>query len=75
MVNQSTDSSQVVNDYSSPVYLENFMSPEYFTDGFKETFGIITFYLEKLGICFALFLFIKMLIDVIIVVVKAFQVL
>ena len=50
------------------------MSPEYFTDGFKQTFGNITYYLEKLGIYFALFLFIKLLIDVIIVVVKAFQV-
>ena len=35
LVNQNTDSSQVVNDYSSAVYLDKFMSPEYFTDGFK----------------------------------------
>ena len=50
------------------------MSPEYFTDGFNETFGNITYYLEKLGVYLAIFLFIKLLIDVIIVVVKAFQV-
>ena len=50
LVNQNTDSYQVANDYSSPVYLDNFMSPEYFTDGFKQTFGNITYYLEKLGI-------------------------
>ena len=74
MVNQKTDSSQVVNDYSSPVYLDNFMSPEYFTDGFKETFGNITDFLEKLGKYFALFLFIELLIGVIITVLKALQV-
>ena len=74
LVNQNTHSYQVANDCSSPVYVDNFMSLEYFTDGFKETFGNITCHLEKLGICCALFLFIKLLTDVIIVVVKAFQV-
>ena len=74
LVNQNTDSYQVKNDYSSPVYLDNFMSSENFTDGFKQTFRKITFYLENLGIYFALFLLIKLLINVIIVVVKAFQV-
>ena len=50
------------------------MSPEYSTDGFKETFGNITYCLEKLGLYFAMFLFIKLIIDVVIVAVKAFQV-
>ena len=50
------------------------MSPDYSTDGFKETFGNITYYLEKLGYYFALFLFINLIIDVIILVVKPFQV-
>ena len=44
LVNQNTDSYQVANDYSSPMYLDNFMSPENFTDGFKQTFGNITFF-------------------------------
>ena len=50
------------------------MSPEYFTDGFNQTFGNITYYLEKLGIHIALFLYIELLIDVIRVAVEAFQV-
>ena len=50
------------------------MSPEYFTDGIKQTFGKITYYVEKSGIYFALFLYIELLIDVFIVAVKAFQV-
>ena len=49
LVNHNTDSYQVVNGYSSPVYLEHFMSPEYFTDGLKQTFGNIIYYLEKLA--------------------------
>ena len=50
------------------------MSTEFFTDGFKQTFGKINSHFENLGIYLALFVFIKLLIDVIIVVVKALQV-
>ena len=50
------------------------MSTEKITDGFKQTFGIVTYCLEKMSIYFALFLFIKLLIDILIVVVTAFQV-
>ena len=54
------------------IYLDSLLSPAFFTDQFKGTFGIITFYLEKIGVYFACFLCIKFLTDVIVTIIRAF---
>ena len=56
------------------IYLDSLLSPTFFTDQFKGTFGIITFYLEKIGVYFACFLCIKFLTDVIVTIIRAFEI-
>ena len=56
------------------IYLHSLLSPTFFTDQFKGTFGIITFYLEKIGVYFACFLCIKFLTDVIVTIIRAFEI-
>ena len=55
-------------------YLDSLLSPTFFTEQFKGTFGIITLYLEKIGVCFACFLCIKFLTDVIVTIIRAFEI-
>ena len=38
------------------IYLDSLLSPTFFTEQFEGTFGIILFYLEKIGVYFACFL-------------------
>ena len=56
------------------IYLDSLFSPTFFTDQFKGTFGIITFYLEKNGVYFACFFCIKFLTDVIVTIIIAFEI-
>ena len=56
------------------IYLDFLLSPTFFTEQFKGTFGIMTFYLEKIGVYFACFLCIKFLTDVIVTIITAFQI-
>ena len=55
-------------------YLDSLLSPTFFTEQFKGTFGIITFYLEKIGVYFACFLFIKFLTEVFVTIIRAFEI-
>ena len=56
------------------IYLDSLLSPNYFVTQFTGTFGIITYYLEKLGIYFAVFLCIKFILDVITTMLRAFEI-
>ena len=56
------------------IYLDSLLSPTFFTEQFKGTFGIITFYLEKIGVYFACFLWLKFLTDVIVTFIRAFEI-
>ena len=56
------------------IYLDSLLSPTFFTEQFKGTFGIITFYLEKIRNYLACFLCIKFLTDVIVTIIRAFEI-
>ena len=48
------------------------ISPGYFERKFRRTFGTIGYWLEKRGIWLAVFLFVKLIIDVTVTIVRAF---
>ena len=56
------------------IYLDSLLSPTFFTEQVKDTFGIITFYLKKIGVYFACFLCIKFLTDVIVTIIRSFEI-
>ncbi len=56
------------------LYFDNFISPEYWENKFKGTFGVIAFYMEKLALLFSLFLFIKFMMEVVSVIMRAFEI-
>ena len=56
------------------LYFDNFISPEYWENKFKGTFGIIAFYMEKLALLFSMFLLIKFLMEVVSVIMRAFEI-
>ena len=43
--------------------MDNMISPNYFKNQFMDTFGSIAYVLEFCGICFSCFLFIKLIVD------------
>ena len=49
------------------------LSPSFFLDHFKSTFGEIGYYVERAGILFACFMLIKFLIDVVTFILRAFE--
>ena len=55
-------------------FVDNMISPGYFESKFRQTFGTIGYWLEKCGIWFAVFLFIKLIIDVTVTIVRAFEI-
>ena len=46
--------------FNNRMYFDSFLSPDYFTQQFKSAFGSVFYYLEKRGIWFAVFLFLKL---------------
>ena len=63
------------NYYNSrTVYLDSFISPDFFNNRFVETFGKIQYIIERCGIFFAAFLFIKLLIDIVLCLIRAMQI-
>jgi hypothetical protein len=56
------------------IYMDGLMSPNFFLNGFVSTFGKVTYYLEKLGIYFAMFLLIKFLIDTVVVILRSLEI-
>ena len=55
------------------IYLDSLLSPQFFSNSFKRTFGTITYYLEKIGMYFACFLCLKFIIDIVVAIVRAFE--
>ena len=63
------------NYYNSrKIYLDSFISPDFFNSRFFETFGKIQYLVERCGIFLAAFLFIKLLIDIVLCLIRAMQV-
>ena len=50
--------------------LDKMISPEYFKDRFMDTFGPVAYVLEHCGIYFSMFLFFKLIIDVLVMVIR-----
>ena len=63
--------------YSAPrtdFFVDNMISSNYFENEFVPTFGTIDYWLEKCGIWFAIFLFVKLIIDIVVVVVRTLEI-
>ena len=56
------------------VYLDSFISPNFFDNRNIEMFGYTQFILEQCGIYFAAFLFVKFIIQIVVAIVKALQI-
>ena len=54
-------------------FVDNMISPNYFENEFVQTFGTVGYWLEKCGIWFAIFLFIKLIIDIVVVVMRTLE--
>ena len=50
------------------------ISPNYFENEFVEAFGTIGYWPEKCGIWFAIFLFVKLIIDIVVVVMRTLEI-
>ena len=63
--------------YYSPrtdFYVDNMISPGYFKDRFMDTFGPVAYFLEHCGIYFSVFLFFKLIIDAVVMVIRQLQI-
>ena len=63
--------------YNTPrteFYVDKMISPEYFTDRFMDTFGTVAYVLEHCGIYFSVFLFFKLIIDVMVMVIRHLEI-
>ena len=54
--------------------MDHFMTPSFFVDKFKETFGLLGYYIQCLGNFFACFLSVKFLIDVVVIVLRGLEI-
>ena len=70
---QKRGSSILFGPQLSPYYLDNFLSPDFFGLEFISHFGIVCYWLEKLGIFFACFLFLKLILEVLISLYRALE--
>ena len=59
---------------SRTIYLDSFISPDFFINQFVETLGKIQYINERCGIFFAAFLFIKLLNDIVLCLIQAMQI-
>ena len=50
-------------------FVDKMISPGYFKDHFLDTFGSVGYVLEHCGTCFSVFLFIKLIIDMVVIIV------
>ena len=55
-------------------YVDKMISPEYFKDRFMDTFGPVAYFLEHCGIYFSVFLFFKLIIDVVVMVIRHLEI-
>ena len=55
-------------------FADNMISPNYFENKFVPTFGTVGYWLEKCGIWLAKFLFIKLIIDIVVIVMRTLEI-
>ena len=55
-------------------FVDTMISPKYLENKFVRTFGTVGYWLEKCGIWFAIFLFIKLIIDIIVTVMRTLEI-
>ena len=55
-------------------YVDKMISPEYFKDRFMDTFGPVAYVLEHCGIYFSVFLFFKLILDVVVMVIRHLEI-
>ena len=55
-------------------FVDNMISPGYTKDRFMDTFGPVVYVLEHCGIYFSVFLFFKLIIDVVVMVIRHFEI-
>ena len=55
-------------------YVDNMISPGYFKDRFMDTFGPVAYVTEHCGIYISLFLFFKLIIDVVVMVIRHLEI-
>ena len=54
--------------------MDRLLTPSFFVDKFKETFGLLGYYIQCLGNFFACFLLVKFLIDVVVIVLRGLEI-
>ena len=54
--------------------MDKMISPGYFKDQFLDTFGPVVYVLEHCGIYFFVFLFIKLIIDMVVMIVRYMEI-
>ena len=54
--------------------MDHLLTPSFFVDKFKETFGLLGYYIQCLGNFFACFLLVKFLIDVVVIVLRGLEI-
>ena len=55
-------------------YVDNMISPSYFKNQFMDTFGSIAYVLEFCGIYFSCFLFVKLIVDLIVMILRHMEI-
>ena len=55
-------------------YVDKMISPEYFKDRFMDTFGPVAYILEHCGIYFSVFLFLKLIIDLVVMIIRHMEI-
>ena len=55
-------------------FVDNMIPPNYFAKKIVQTFGTVAYWLDKCGIWFAIFLFIKLIIDIVVVIMRTLEI-
>ena len=55
-------------------YVDKMISPEYFKDRFMDTFGPVAYILEHCGTYFSVFLFLKLLIHLVVIIIRHMEI-
>ena len=67
------------SDYSNycttkTIYLDSLISSEFLHNRYIKAFGRVHYYLEQCGSTFAIFLFVKFIIDIVVCIIRALQI-
>ena len=72
--NQKSQDSFLFYAPRTEFYVDNMISPGYFEDRFMDTFGPVAYVHEHCGIFFSVFLFYKLIIDVVVMVIRHLEI-